>query len=282
MNLRVSVPAILSGFGLWACQLSPAPEQGTPEASLVAAEDPLAAVPMDLQQESSSILQYLVSKYDGDGDGRVGMDEYDRPGGAFGRLDRNQSGYLEAEDFEAERERGPGRSEMRARMAVVVYFQDDQDLERLTIDEIERVATRTDADQDGVLSEGELQFLADSLPDSQATSSLGVIRSMVSGADPHELLSEPVDEDCSGTIEVLELMRFFESEADEELGWNLPGVPQQRPEGARDSAGEGSSGVAEGEPAPDFELTPPDGGAKVRLSSFRGSKPVALIFGSYT
>ena len=34
--------------------------------------------------------------------------------------------------------------------------------------------------------------------------------------------------------------------------------------------------------APDFELPLRDGDGRVRLSAFRGSKPVALIFGSYT
>ena len=37
-----------------------------------------------------------------------------------------------------------------------------------------------------------------------------------------------------------------------------------------------------GEIAPDFELHSPDGLTSVRLSSFRGNKPVALIFGSFT
>ena len=37
-----------------------------------------------------------------------------------------------------------------------------------------------------------------------------------------------------------------------------------------------------GELAPDFALTPVDGGAKVQLSSLRGKMPVVLIFGSYT
>ena len=37
-----------------------------------------------------------------------------------------------------------------------------------------------------------------------------------------------------------------------------------------------------GDPAPDFELSIVDKSAKVRLSSYRGSKPVVLIFGSYT
>ena len=37
-----------------------------------------------------------------------------------------------------------------------------------------------------------------------------------------------------------------------------------------------------GDPAPDFKLKTVDGKKTVRLSGFRGKKPVALIFGSYT
>lgn len=37
-----------------------------------------------------------------------------------------------------------------------------------------------------------------------------------------------------------------------------------------------------GDVAPDFELKPTDRTSAVRLSSFRGQKPVVLIFGSHT
>jgi len=37
-----------------------------------------------------------------------------------------------------------------------------------------------------------------------------------------------------------------------------------------------------GDAAPDFELQDPEGVARVRLSDFRGKRPVALVFGSYT
>lgn len=37
-----------------------------------------------------------------------------------------------------------------------------------------------------------------------------------------------------------------------------------------------------GDLAPDFELTSPDGNTTVKLSSFRGQKPVVLIFGCFT
>lgn len=39
---------------------------------------------------------------------------------------------------------------------------------------------------------------------------------------------------------------------------------------------------APGDIAPDFELRTPNGDATVKLSSFRGKKPVVLIFGSFT
>jgi hypothetical protein len=37
-----------------------------------------------------------------------------------------------------------------------------------------------------------------------------------------------------------------------------------------------------GDLAPDFELRDSGGGNPVRLSSFRGDRPVALVFGSFT
>jgi hypothetical protein len=43
------------------------------------------------------------------------------------------------------------------------------------------------------------------------------------------------------------------------------------------------AGVLEpGDMAPDFRLKMRDGRSEVQLSSFRGSRPVVLIFGSYT
>lgn len=37
-----------------------------------------------------------------------------------------------------------------------------------------------------------------------------------------------------------------------------------------------------GDLAPDFELTDVNGENRVRLSDFKGRKPVALVFGSFT
>jgi hypothetical protein len=43
-----------------------------------------------------------------------------------------------------------------------------------------------------------------------------------------------------------------------------------------------AGGLRVGDPAPDFELETLDRKERVRLSSFKGSKPVVLVFGSYT
>jgi hypothetical protein len=40
--------------------------------------------------------------------------------------------------------------------------------------------------------------------------------------------------------------------------------------------------VVAGAPAPDFALPTLDHASQMRLSSFRGSRPVVLVFGSYT
>jgi hypothetical protein len=52
-----------------------------------------------------------------------------------------------------------------------------------------------------------------------------------------------------------------------ELAWQLEGDPKS---------------PKVGDLAPDFELQDPEGNVRVRLSDFRGKRPVALVFGSYT
>ena len=54
---------------------------------------------------------------------------------------------------------------------------------------------------------------------------------------------------------------------DEEVAWQQSNDPQS---------------PKIGELAPDFELQDPTGKVQVRLSDFRGKRPVALVFGSYT
>ena len=67
----------------------------------------------------------------------------------------------------------------------------------------------------------------------------------------------------------------------------LPGQEPERPHSAKAKAvmkemGHGEGKLKPGDFAPDFELRRVRSKKKVRLSAFRGKKPVALIFGSYT
>lgn len=63
----------------------------------------------------------------------------------------------------------------------------------------------------------------------------------------------------------------------------LAGLPEQgRDELLRFILDRETLAPAVGDDAPDFDLPCLGSGDSVRLSSFRGTKPVALIFGSYT
>ena len=56
-----------------------------------------------------------------------------------------------------------------------------------------------------------------------------------------------------------------------------PGGPGQRPGDQRMSGG-----PRIGDTAPDFKLKTKDGDKEVQLASFKGKRPVVLVFGSYT
>ena len=57
---------------------------------------------------------------------------------------------------------------------------------------------------------------------------------------------------------------------------------RNREAGLRLIRGRASRAPKVGQTAPDFELKTADGKQTIRLSSFRGNKPVVLIFGSHT
>ena len=85
--------------------------------------------------------------------------------------------------------------------------------------------------------------------------------------------TRPTPPDGNGMIAEEELTAFFEDRDDGDLVWTFV---------ARGRGSRADSGAPEGEMAPDFTLAPPKGGYPVTLSTFRGKRPVALVFGSYT
>ena len=71
------------------------------------------------------------------------------------------------------------------------------------------------------------------------------------------------------------------STADEQLGRKEESA-RERDAAAKLDGGEASAGIPLGSAAPDFTLLPSSGDRRVRLSEFRGKRPVVLVLGSYT
>ena len=71
------------------------------------------------------------------------------------------------------------------------------------------------------------------------------------------------------------------SAADEKLG-RKPEAARERAVAAKLDGDTGSGGIPLGTVAPDFALQTSSGGRRVRLSEFRGKRPVVLVLGSYT
>lgn len=82
---------------------------------------------------------------------------------------------------------------------------------------------------------------------------------------------------------IASLFMIWEREDNLELGFDLllNAAEWRGEEIAWQKASDARSPKA-GDLAPDFELQDPSGSTQVRLSDFRGVRPVALIFGSYT
>ena len=239
------------------------------------------APPMDLEGRNETIWEYLQQKYD-DGDGRITPDEYDRKGGQFDRLDRNSDGVLTDEDFASGRggmHRGRMMRGMRAQGIVATYFQDDDDPQSLSLDELKRAVAAYDSDSDGSLRRSEFEAGAEDRK-VKLPGRMGRRMGMMMGdVDPWEVLTETVDADGDGQIAGDELVAFFKERDDGDGVWTFN---RGAARGRRGGGERSMSGPPEGRMAPDFTLMPPEGGKPVTLSSFRRSLPVALIFGSYT
>ncbi len=82
----------------------------------------------------------------------------------------------------------------------------------------------------------------------------------------------------------IELLRKHLSEKDfgRMMAFTAAMAPERRTAMMQFLAERETLAPAVGADAPDFELPRLGGAERVRLSAFRGRKPVALIFGSYT
>jgi len=238
-----------------------------------------ASAPVALDGETS-IWIYIATRYDTDLDGLVQSDEYDRD--AFAQLDRDQDGVLSAADFESDR--SPEATRM---MTVMVgesllgrFFQGDGQPTALGVGELEQVMRAYDTDDDGRIDAGEFGCAAESQA-AFGRAPAGGLASMLKARDPWKGLKSAIDDDADEALADGEIFVFFES-LDEDADGELRFDPDSEWTEDGSPVTEDTSGPAQGLLAPDFELPYDRGSEVVRLSSFKGDRPVALIFGSYT
>jgi Ca2+-binding EF-hand superfamily protein len=237
---------------------------------------------MDAQGTAETTWEYLRQRYDADGDGRVSRREYTRGDDAFARLDRDGDGVLSEVDVERRgggqrgRQRGPEAPGASPQLVLLLYMQDDDDASRLSLAELERAIVAYDGDGDGAIGRPEFEALSEKrrarLPGERADPGR-----IASRRAAWEAMLKAIDTDGDRRLSGAELTGCFRrSDSDGDAILLLDDVA------GRGDRPERRAGPAEGEWAPDLTLRPPRGGAPVTLSGFRGARPVALIFGSYT
>jgi hypothetical protein len=210
-----------------------------------------------------SAWELVQGEHDGNRDGKVSRQEYDRGAERFARLDRDGNGFLTEEDFTAQGRGGRGGRSGGA-------MQQGPLLARLLglRGEIPRGALATwfsklDGNGDGLVVEAEF---GGRLPARLGT-----------------LAIRAFDANDDGRLALVELQRGFDA-ADADRDGKLAG-PELRPgaaSGTSRAAGAGTAAPLVGGIAPDFKLKLQDGKTTATLSAHRGKRPVALIFGSYT
>lgn len=243
-------------------------------------------------------FDYLRGKYDQDDDGVIVPAEYTRTGEGFARLDADADGRLTADDFPGDRwtrelgirgmsaaQRDRVGARYAARAVVLAYFRPhpkggDPVLSR---EDLERGFARLDGDASGALDAAEFARATDVVRwagpgDAWQMLLAGIDAAFAANAGSEGDAAAEEEPAPDGVLSLAELRRYHESMAGKDgLLRGPPGVDPL-------SIGFGiaADGPPVGSPAPDFELAPPEGGARVRLSHWRGKRPVALIFGSYT
>ena len=246
--------------------------------------------------DPSTVWKTLSERYDKDKDGKLTKEEYVRREQKFAKWDSNKDGVITAADFASgggrnragrDRTGGNRNRQMDARTRTMVLGMlfatpaDDDKNGKVTTGEWKKFCEKLDCDKNGIVTRDEMPN-AETLNDRMFAAAV-----------------QASDKDKDGKIQLPEVARIFgQLDADKSSdlkGDEISGTRGRGNRGGRNRGGGNrgnrplEAGVPRvGEAAPDFDLPLVDQvkGAKseatIKLSSFAGKKPVALIFGSYT
>ncbi|MCA8957720.1 MAG: hypothetical protein KDC87_16715 [Planctomycetes bacterium] len=232
---------------------------------------PLAAQRNPARAGPLQVWRYLAEQHDKNGDGRITAEEYGRGTDKFAAYDRNGDGVLTADDFRnglaRRRAAAPApRIDLRTAFAKeLLRSADDNADDKVTEPEWKARLKALDADGNGRIDAAELRAPMLAALRRDTLSDRALLRR-----------ARVLDRNGDGVVQPGELAPLFATLDRDHNGWldrDELGGAAPRPSGP----------PKVGAMAPDFDL-PRVGDAKsrVRLSSFRGKQPVALIFGSYT
>lgn len=204
----------------------------------------------------AKVWAVLRESHDRDGDGVVTRDEYPRGDVRFSNFDRNRDGRLDAHDF-------PDDAFVNGFNHWLVRMADADGDGAVVAEEWGALERGLDADGDGTVAPGELAAKVG--PDASRK---------------FELFLLSFDQDLDGRFTKADLaIAFRDLDVDGDGALRGEETRRWRPTAARPS----TPLPKVGEPAPDFELPRADDASKrFSLASFRGARPVALVFGSYT
>lgn len=197
----------------------------------------------------------VLRRHDRDGDGRVTPQEYGRSEVRFRDFDRNGDGALSAADF-------PPGMFLNGFNPWLVRMADRDRNSVVTRAEWLAMADRLDPDEDGTITPAEFAAERDDARENFALYLLSFDQDWDGKFTRGDLdiAWRDLDVDGDGVLQGREVERWR----------SLSPRPRGNPPRV-------------GDPAPDFELPRADDPEqRVRLSSFVGTRPVALVFGSYT
>ena len=234
-------------------------------AAVIVAQSLVAQEPV--ASKKNAVWDLISTQNDVNKDGKVTTDEFTRGKTRFERLDRDKDGVLTVADFKRRERRGArgGRGGRRGGgrgMSASMLFgrlMDTDENQEVTKKEVNSWVKEHDKNNDGKLNKDEF-----------GNSRRG------------EFIIGMLDKDEDSMVSLAEFTTEFDKAAGE------AGVIKvtARRRGNRGGSG-GRARPADGAPkvgvvAPEIHLSYKDGKSKAKLSSFKGKKPVALIFGSYT
>jgi Ca2+-binding EF-hand superfamily protein len=236
------------------------------------------------ESSSGDLWKFLSGKYDQNGDGKITVKEYGRGADKFKAYDSDGDGSITQKDSGggASNQRRGGGGGMRGAggggrgaptstvdndIAVMIAKNAD-DNEDGSVSKLEwsKALTTLDHNQDKVASASELNDIMCAALGRNKLSDRAVGRR-----------SRHLDTNKDGKVQLAELDSMFsklDKNSDKAISkTELNSKSKTRP----------AAKAKLGQTAPDFELPFVNDSTKtVRLSSFAGKKPVALIFGSYT